>query len=118
MHNILFAIKEVGLDKELLVVAADNLLSVGGNAADSEHIVGELMKSFILPHPLNEALKHRLIKVDPALSTHIAAHLQQNISAIYLNSHTALISTFANNVKSALSYTQQIISYNNKKALF
>lgn len=99
--------------KKIILVAGN-----GGSAADSEHIVGELMKSFVLPRPLDEALKRRLIEVDPALGTHIAAHLQQGISAICLSSHTALISAFANDVDSALSYAQQVVGYGSEGALF
>ena len=99
--------------KKIILVAGN-----GGSAADSEHIVGELMKSFVLPRPLDEALKRRLIEVDPALGTHIAAHLQQGISAICLSSHTALISAFANDVESALSYAQQVVGYGSEGALF
>ena len=72
--------------KKVILVAGN-----GGSAADSEHIVGELMKSFVLPRPLDEALKHRLIEVDPALGTHIAAHNQQGNREICLSSHTAFI---------------------------
>lgn len=38
----------------------------GGSAADSEHIVGELMKGFLLPRRLDEAMAAKLRAVCPA----------------------------------------------------
>jgi len=104
---------ETAKTKKIILVAGN-----GGSAADSEHIVGELMKSFVLPRPLDEALRRRLIEVDPVLGIHIATHLQQGIGAICLSSHTALGSAFANDVESALSYAQQVVGYGSEGALF
>ncbi len=104
---------ETAKTKKIILVAGN-----GGSAADSEHIVGELMKSFVLPRPLDEALRRRLIEVDPVLGIHIATHLQQGIGAICLSSHTALGSAFANDVDSALSYAQQVVGYGSEGALF
>ena len=39
----------------------------GGSAADSEHIVGELMKGFKLPRKLDDDFKHRLFEEDKEL---------------------------------------------------
>jgi D-sedoheptulose 7-phosphate isomerase len=97
-----------------LILVAGN----GGSAADSEHIVGELMKSFIKARPLDEELKARLVEVDPALGVHIATHLQKGIPAICLSSHSALMSAFANDVDSSLSYAQQVAGYGSEGALF
>lgn len=90
----------------------------GGSAADSEHIVGELMKSFIKARPLDEELKARLVEVDPVMGVHIATHLQKGIPAICLSSHSALMSAFANDVDSSLSYAQQVAGYGSEGALF
>lgn len=90
----------------------------GGSAADSEHIVGELMKSFIKARPLDEELKARLVEVDPVMGVHIATHLQKGIPAICLSSHSALMSAFANDVDSFLSYAQQVAGYGSEGALF
>src|SRR5699024_12446550 len=39
----------------------------GGSAADSDHIVGELMKGFVKRRPLSEELKQALAKAAAAL---------------------------------------------------
>lgn len=104
---------ETAKAKKVILVAGN-----GGSAADAEHIVGELMKSFVLPRPLDTQLKDRLIEVDQVMGVHIATHLQQGIAAICLSSHTALSSAFANDVDSALSYAQQVVGYGSEDALF
>ncbi|MFA5448768.1 MAG: SIS domain-containing protein [Sphaerochaeta sp.] len=104
---------EAAQAKKVILVAGN-----GGSAADAEHIVGELMKSFVLPRPLDAQLKDRLIEVDQVMGVHIATHLQQGIAAICLSSHTALSSAFANDVDSALSYAQQVVGYGSEDALF
>jgi D-sedoheptulose 7-phosphate isomerase len=104
---------EAAQAKKVILVAGN-----GGSAADAEHIVGELMKSFVLPRPLDTQLKDRLIEVDQVMGVHIATHLQQGIPAICLSSHTALSSAFANDVDSALSYAQQVVGYGSEDAVF
>jgi len=96
-----------------LILVAGN----GGSAADSEHIVGELMKSFITPRPLDEEFKARLVEADQVMGVHIATHLQKGVAAICLSSHTALLSAFANDVDSSLSYAQQVAGYGSEGAL-
>jgi len=96
-----------------LILVAGN----GGSAADSEHIVGELMKSFIAPRPLDEELQARLVEVDQVMGVHIATHLQKGIAAICLSSHTALTSAFSNDVDSSLSFAQQVAGYGGDGAL-
>ena len=41
----------------------------GGSAADAEHIVGELMKGFLLPRKLDEDLHARMKEVCPGWRT-------------------------------------------------
>ena len=47
----------------------------GGSAADSEHIVGELMKGFKLPRTLNNDLKEKLIAENEELGQVLADNL-------------------------------------------
>jgi phosphoheptose isomerase len=81
----------------------------GGSAADSEHIVGELMKAFRLPRPLTpkqtEALKAEF-GPDEAIS-----QLQQALPAISLVSQTSLITAFANDVSADMVFAQQVLGY-------
>jgi D-sedoheptulose 7-phosphate isomerase len=83
----------------------------GGSAADSDHIVGELMKGYMSkrPMPRSQQLNFRkLIFPDGEL---LASHLQGALPAISLVSQTALISAFSNDVSADLVYAQQVYGY-------
>lgn len=81
----------------------------GGSAADSEHIVGELMKGFLLARPLTRFQKESFYDIEGGRE--IAEKLQRGIRAISLTSQTGLISAFANDVDAALVYAQQVFAY-------
>ena len=83
----------------------------GGSAADAEHIVGELMKSFVLPRPLDASLMERMRKIDPQRGDVLAAHLQQGLPAIALDGHPALSTAFQNDCEPQLVFAQQVIGY-------
>ena len=83
----------------------------GGSAADAEHIVGELMKSFVLPRPLDASLMERLRKIDPQRGALLAQHLQQGLPAIALDGHPALSTAFQNDCEPQLVFAQQVIGY-------
>jgi D-sedoheptulose 7-phosphate isomerase len=100
----------------LLIAAfkAGNKLLVcgnGGSAADADHIVGELMKSFVAPRPLAPALREKLLAADPELGARLAQSLQVGLPAIALTGHAALSSAFGNDVDPALTYAQQLLGY-------
>ena len=80
----------------------------GGSAADSDHIVGELMKGFVKRRPLSEELKRALAAADPVRGKELAEKLQGALPAIALTNHAALSSAFANDVDGVLSYAQQV----------
>ncbi|MDQ3396817.1 MAG: SIS domain-containing protein, partial [Deinococcota bacterium] len=48
----------------------------GGSAADSEHIVGELMKGFESKRPVPEETRQRLLEASPESGDYLADHLQ------------------------------------------
>ena len=62
----------------------------GGSAADSEHMVGELMKAFILPRRLSSEAMKRMEQIEPDLGPVLAKHLQGALPAIALDGHPAL----------------------------
>ena len=78
----------------------------GGSAADSEHIVGELMKGFVCRRPLNDVVKtaFRQRTGDAALPE----RLQMGLRCISLLSHPALNTAFMNDVDPALIFAQQL----------
>lgn len=80
----------------------------GGSAADSVHIVGELMKGFMLKRELPEKEKEKFPDKE------IAEGLQGALPAISLVSETALISAFCNDCSPELVFAQQVYGLMNE----
>ena len=70
----------------------------GGSAADADHIVGELMKGFML--------KRRFESQNEILS-----HLQGGLPAVSLCAHTGLMTAFANDCEAEYVFAQQVYAY-------
>lgn len=83
----------------------------GGSAADSDHIVGELMKGFMLKRPVPQEFRSRLAETDVSQADYIADRLQGALPAISLVSHAALYSAFANDVAADLAFAQGVYGY-------
>ena len=83
----------------------------GGSAADSEHIVGELMKRFKLPRPVSPELAAKLASIDSERGAALAQSLEVALPAISLPAHEASITAFINDVGSADVYAQQLLGY-------
>lgn len=86
----------------------------GGSAADSDHIVGELMKAFERSRPIDDSLRQRLQQLDPASGAYLAERLQGALPAISLSSHTALITAISNDIAGDLIFAQQVLGYGKK----
>lgn len=80
----------------------------GGSAADSEHIVGELMKGFLKPRRISFSDAARLEQTGGALGTQLAGKLQAALPAISLVSHTSLISAITNDTAGEMVFAQQV----------
>jgi len=83
----------------------------GGSAADSEHIVGELMKGYMLKRPVPPEFRDRLQEVSGDNADYLADHLQGALPAISLVSQTSLLSAYANDVAADMAYAQQVYGY-------
>lgn len=83
----------------------------GGSAADAEHIVGELMKGYLLKRPVPEGIRARLIATSSQDGNYLADHLQGGLPGISLVSQTALISAIANDTAADMAYAQQVYAY-------
>ncbi len=90
----------------------------GGSAADSEHIVGELMKGFKLPRKLTESEKEKLISVDNELGETLANNLQGSLEAIALDGHMALSTAYMNDCEPLLCFAQQVNGYGHNGDVF
>ena len=87
----------------------------GGSAADAEHIVGELMKSFSIERSIPDSVNSYLVKEFGERGKYLAQNLEGALPAISLNGHGALSSAFANDVDAELIYAQQLVGYGNKE---
>ncbi len=73
----------------------------GGSAADSAHIVGELVKGFMKKRPLPNAWREALGN----------APLQMGLPAIDLTAQGAVISAIVNDLGGESMYAQQVLAY-------
>ncbi|MEY2584895.1 MAG: D-sedoheptulose 7-phosphate isomerase [Verrucomicrobiota bacterium] len=80
----------------------------GGSAADSEHIVGELMKGFLKRRPINAVDAAKLDGAAGAAGKEIASRLQGALAAISLPSQMALLTATANDGDYDLTFAQQV----------
>lgn len=83
----------------------------GGSAADAEHIVGELMKGFLLRRPVPAPERAALIGLDIELGGYLAERLQGAMPAIALTGHLALSTAVANDNGGDLPFAQQVWGY-------
>lgn len=90
----------------------------GGSAADSEHIVGELMKGFVLPRKVEEAFADALCNVDPELGSVLKDKLQGSLPAIALDGHPALNTAYMNDSEPLLCFAQQVNGYGKSGDVF
>ena len=84
----------------------------GGSAADSMHIVGELMKGFLLKRSIKDFdsdLYEKLKKNYPQDVEYFTENLQCALPAISLVGETALTTAFANDQAADLIFAQQVL---------
>ena len=86
----------------------------GGSCADSDHIVGELMKGFLKKRPLSDEIKSIMKQNNPDINNEVLEKLQMGLPAIALPSFSALNSAFCNDVDSELIYAQALMGLGNK----
>lgn len=99
-------VRECYQSKGTLLIAGN-----GGSAADAEHIVGELMKSFVKPRKLSREFSEQLIAADAGMGAELAEKLQGAMPAIALVDHVALSTAYLNDVDPLLGFAQQINGY-------
>lgn len=85
----------------------------GGSCADSEHIVGELMKGFLSLRPLDDEYKSELKAANPELDDDMLSKLQGALPAIALTGHTGLTTAYSNDVDPSLIFAQQLFGIGN-----
>ena len=81
----------------------------GGSAADSEHVVGELMKGFLKPRKLGADMKAKFEAACPESADYFMKNLQGALPALSLVNQVALGTAFANDQAPDLVFAQQIL---------
>ncbi|MGN0526034.1 MAG: SIS domain-containing protein [Acutalibacteraceae bacterium] len=83
----------------------------GGSASDSQHIVGELMKGFMLKRSLS---KEENEKINSVGGENIGEKLQGSLPAVSLVGENALFTAFCNDCDSSMVFAQQVYGLMNK----
>ena len=90
----------------------------GGSAADAEHIVGELMKSFVKKRNLPESFIAEIKKIDAAIAEYLIPSLQPGMPAIALSGHSSLNTAAINDIDGNITFAQQVYGYGKKGDVF
>ena len=75
----------------------------GGSASDAMHIVGELMKGFVLPRKMTAEMREKLG------DDYLSDNLQGSLPAVSLIGEAALSTAFANDCAPDLAFAQQTL---------
>lgn len=86
----------------------------GGSAADSEHIAGELLKSFMLKRKISLKLKDELINKYGEEGDFIANNIQGGLKCIPLTSFSAFNTAFLNDCNGEMSFAQLVNALGDK----
>lgn len=89
----------------------------GGSAADSGHIVGELLKSFVLPRTLSDEDKKKLAGLGDD-GKYIAEKLQYGIPAVALSGSEAISTAILNDNGGEMIFAQQAYALLDEKDIF
>jgi len=83
----------------------------GGSAADAEHIVGELMKSFVKKRRLPDAFIKEIEGYDPEIASYLIPRLQPGLPAIALSGHSSLNTACINDIDGNIAFSEQVYGY-------
>ena len=82
----------------------------GGSLSDALHISGELLKSYMLPRPLDAATKARLLRAGPDGAL-IGEALQRGLRSMVLGLNHSLSSALENDITTpAIGYAQELLA--------
>lgn len=83
----------------------------GGSSSDSDHLVGELMKSFESKRPVKSNVAEKLTIISPERGIFLAQKLEGGFPAISLSSQTSLTTAVSNDMDASLIFAQQVLGY-------
>ena len=90
----------------------------GGSCADSDHISGELLKSFVKKRRPSAELIDSIRKINPETGDYLADKLQGSLPVIALTNNTALMTASLNDVDGNVMFAQQVNGYGKEGDVF
>lgn len=90
----------------------------GGSCADSDHITGELLKSFVKKRTPSKDFIDSLKSIDSDTGNYLSDKLQGSLPAIALTNNTALMTASLNDVDGNVMFAQQVNGYGVKGDVF
>ena len=90
----------------------------GGSCADSDHITGELLKSFCKKRTPSSDFINQIKAIDADTGAYLADKLQGSLPAIALTNNTALMTASLNDVDGNVMFAQQVNGYGVKGDVF
>lgn len=90
----------------------------GGSCADSDHISGELLKSFCKKRTPSSDLINSLKSIDEETGAYLSDKLQGSLPVIALTNNTALMTASLNDVDGNVMFAQQVNGYGKKGDIF
>lgn len=106
IHEAFLLLKESFRNGNKLLICGN-----GGSAADAEHIVGELMKSFHFKRRIDPSFQELYYRVNGCF---VPNWLEEALPAIALNSHTSLTTALSNDNDENSLFAQQVYGYGKK----
>lgn len=90
----------------------------GGSAADSTHIVGELMKGFLKRRPVEGEKAEALKTANPKVDDLLLSKLQCGLPAVNLCESASLLTAYCNDVDPDYIFAQQVFGLGKKGDVF
>lgn len=113
IKNAYQVLEQLYEDNGILYVAGN-----GGSAADSEHIVGELMKSFMAKRGIDDNVKKTLIERFQYDGERIANKIEGGLPAVSLPSLVALSTAVSNDISEEMVFAQMLNSIGKRGDVF
>ncbi len=106
-----YKVLEACFEKDCTLFTCGN----GGSSADADHIVGEMLKAFVLPRPLL-AKEQRFFKKSGFIgATDLMVKLQRGLKAVNLMSQTAIYSAATNDLNPDMGIAQTLCGLGRKE---
>lgn len=90
----------------------------GGSAACSDHMTGELLKSFEKKRALTQEFINSMIGIDNEAGNYLKDKIQGSLPAIALTNNTAILTASLNDINADVVFAQQVNGYGCKDDVF